>query len=348
MINIGVIGLGMMGSTHLGVYGKREDVNVVAISDKSADLLHGRAKATGNIEGQAQGAGDLSSANRYDEGMDLIADEAVQVVDICLPTPLHLQYAEAALKAGKHVMVEKPLARTAADALKLAKAAEGAPGSAMVGMCMRFWPQWAWLKEAIDQGRYGPVRSAHFRRVAQHPGGRFYFDGDACGGALLDLHIHDTDFVHYCFGRPQAVFTRGYSKITTQPDHVLTQYLYDSPRGADGSAIISAEGGWAMADGFGFKMQYTVNFERATAMFDIGGVDGGEAQLVLIEGGNQPAPVQVPGGMGYEHEIAYFLDCIRDGRQPETVTVRDAAVSVQIAEAEKASIEAGGIAKVQY
>src|SRR5215218_533016 len=131
MINVGVIGLGMMGQTHLDAYAKRADVTVVAISDKDPDRLSGKTRAVGNVEGQAQGGFDLAKAKGYAEGMDLIKDKAVDVVDICLATPLHVEYAIAALKKGKHVLVEKPLARTYKDAMKLVKAAQKAKGLEM-------------------------------------------------------------------------------------------------------------------------------------------------------------------------------------------------------------------------
>src|SRR5215212_6161548 len=137
MINVGVIGLGMMGQTHLDVYAKRPDVRVVAISDRDPDRLSGKTRATGNVEGQAKGAFDLAQAKPYPEGMDLIKDKDVDLVDICLATPLHVEYAIAALKKGKHVLVEKPLARTYRDAMKLVKASQNAKGLAMCAMCMR-------------------------------------------------------------------------------------------------------------------------------------------------------------------------------------------------------------------
>ena len=330
MINVGVIGLGMMGATHLDVYAKRSDVRVAAVADPREELRTGKAKATGNIEGQAQGGVDLSKVRGYAEGLDLIADPDVQLVDICLPTPLHRRYAEAALAAGKHLLVEKPLARTSADADAIADAAEKGRGIAMPAMCMRFWPGWTWLKAAVDSSEYGKVLSAHFRRLASHPGGGFYSNGEACGGGILDLHIHDTDFVQHLFGVPEAVYTRGYARPTSEPDHVLTQYLYR------GGPMVSAEGGWTMAKGFGFRMQYTVNFERATAMFDIGATPA----LTLARGGKTET-VELPAGMGYEHEIAYLLDCIANKRQPTTVTLRDAARSVAIVEAEAKSIASG-------
>ncbi len=334
MTNVGVIGLGMMGMTHLDAYTRLAsggDVRVVAVADLDEARRTGKTQAGGNIEGQAKGGFDFGSVKQYADAAELIADDEIDLVDVCLPTPAHAKFAIQALEAGKHVLIEKPLARTAEQAQQIADAAGKAKGLAMCAMCMRFWPGWTWLKDAVDDQTYGKVRAATFRRVANHPGGAFYEDGDACGGGVLDLHIHDTDFVRHLFGTPDAVTSRGYSQITDKVDHVVTQYHYaDVP-------LVVAEGGWAMSAGFGFKMQYTVNFERATAVFDI----GSETPLMLYEPGKEAHAVKLPGGMGYEHEIAYFLDCIRDGTPPRRVTLEDAAASVRLVEDEVRSVESG-------
>lgn len=330
MVQVGVIGLGMMGATHLDAYAQRGDVGVVAVAEKNPDLLHGKALAEGNIEGQAQRGADLSDAAKYEEGLDLIADERVELVDICLPTPLHVPFVRAALDAGKHVLIEKPLARTHTDAMRIVEAAANSDRVVMCAMCMRFWPGWTWLKQAIDERRYGRVLAAHFRRLASHPGGPFYANAEACGGAILDLHIHDTDFVQYCFGLPEAVTSAGYAHATEGIDHVFTRYEYA------GGPMVTAEGGWAMAPGFGFTMQYTVNFERATAVFDL----AADHTLKLYENGETKG-VDLPAGMGYEHEIDYLIRCIAEGRQPQTVTVAQAAESVRMVEAELQSVTSG-------
>src|ERR1051325_8728872 len=103
----------------------------------------------------------------------------------------------------------------------------------MPAMCLRFWPEWAWVKRAIDDGRFGKVLAARFRRVAEPPGwGQHNFlEGSKSGGALLDLHIHDVDFVLQCFGRPCAVFATGYTKLSGAVDHVVAQYQF--PAGAE-------------------------------------------------------------------------------------------------------------------
>ncbi len=330
MLNVGVIGIGMMGSTHLDAYAKARGARVTAVADLIEERREGRSVTAGNVKGQSQGGVNFARFRKYDEGMRLIADPDIDVVDICLPTPLHARYAIAALKAGKHVLTEKPFALNGAEAARLVAAARHAKPMLMCAMCMRFWPAWAWLKDTVAAGTYGRVLSAHFRRVASHPGGPFYSDGDACGGAILDLHIHDTDFVQYCFGKPDAVFTRGYSRITNRLDHVTTQYLYRR------IPLVVAEGGWAMTPGFGFQMQYTVNFERGTAVFDLAAQD----QLTLVAGGKRTA-VKVKAGIGYQHEIAYFVDCIRRGVRPRTVEPASAALSVKIVEAEARSAKCG-------
>jgi predicted dehydrogenase len=333
MLNVGVIGLGMMGVTHLDVYSKLPGVKVVAVADLDPNRRSGKTIAAGNIEGHAKGQFDFSTAKQYAEGLDLINDPDVQVVDICLITPLHRKYAEATCAAGKHMLLEKPLARTHADAVAIADAAEKAKIISMPAMCMRFWPGWTWLKETVADQRYGKTLSASFRRIASHPGGRFYEDGAASGGALLDLHIHDTDFVNYCFGPPAAVHSRGYSTISGAPDHVLTSYIY--PNGP----VVSAEGSWSMPKGFPFTMQYMVAFEKATAMFDLAAAH----PLMLYEKGKDPEPIEIAKTMGYEHEIAYFVECLKAQRAPSTVTLRDAADAIRIVEAEAKSIQSGQI-----
>ena len=334
MTKIGVIGLGMMGSTHLDAYSKLDRADVVAVADADEGRRTGRTTAAGNIEGQSKGGFDFSAVKQYADAASLIADPEVELVDICLPTPLHVEFAVQALDAGKHVLIEKPLARRASDSARLLAAAERAKGLSMCAMCMRFWPAWSWLKETIDRGEYGKVLAAHFRRVTSHPGGPFYNDGAQCGGALLDLHVHDTDFVHHAFGMPSAVFSRGYRRVTGEPDHVVTQYLY-----GDDGPMVSAEGGWAMQPGFGFEMQYTVNFENATAIFDLAADD--QLTIVTHDGGKQP--ITVSDSLGYDEELKYFLECIESATPPQTVTLQQAANSLRIVEAESESIACGQV-----
>lgn len=334
MVKVGVIGLGAMGSTHLDAYSKLDAANVIAVADWNDAVLTGKNKAEGNIEGQAKGGFDLQNPDlkKYPTAMEIIEDSEIELVDICLPTPEHVKYAIAALEAGKHVVMEKPLARSNEDTKLIVDAASKAKGISMCALCMRFWPQWVWLKEQVDSKAFGKVLGATFKRVASHPKySEFYSQGDQCGGGALDLHIHDTDFIKYLFGMPKAVSSRGYSKPTTAIDHLVTQYIYDD------IPMVQAEGGWAMTEGFGFKMQYTVNFESATAVFDI----ANDNPLMLIEEGKDPQAVTCKEGLGYQFELEYMLQCIANNTKPEHASFADAAESVKIVLAEVQSVKTG-------
>jgi predicted dehydrogenase len=330
MIRVGIVGLGMMGRTHYEAYLRLPDAQVVAVAD------HNPARAAGDLTGTAGNVlpGGLNRLpmdriRGTTDPTELFAMPDVDVVDICVPTPAHAELAVAALRAGKHVICEKPLALSAADAKSVADAARRASGSFMPAMCMRFWPQWEWLKRAVEERRYGAVRSATFRRVASMPGG-WYRDGEQSGGAILDLHIHDADFIYHLFGAPRAVFSRGYTKTSGRIDHVVTQYLYDQ------GPLVSAEGGFCFAGGFAFRMQYTVNFESATADFDLARPE----QLLVYHDGAAKA-IECPAGYGYERELRYFFDCVANGRRPTRVTAADAVRAIEMVEAERASVERG-------
>jgi predicted dehydrogenase len=340
MIRIGIIGLGFMGKTHYGIYDKNPEAQVVAISDLDPKRAAGDLSGGwGNVK-----TGDTSDRLPMDritgttDWRELIGMSEVDVVDVCLPTPTHVEIVSAALAAGKHVVCEKPLARTSADARKIADAAARASGLFMPAMCMRFWPEWEWLKRAVAEGHYGRVLAATFRRVGSYPVG-WYTNGTMSGGALLDLHVHDTDFVYHLFGKPRGVFSRGYTGESGEVDHILTQYLYDGPR--RGTPMVSAEGAWTMSPGYGFTMRYTVAFERATADYDLGRQD-----TLMLSSGGKTEPVPHATHDGWTGELGYFLECVKTKRKPGRVTADDAVAGLQIVEAERRSADSGVVEMV--
>src|SRR6266568_5154078 len=283
MINVGIVGLGFMAATHIKAYRQLPGARVAAICNPSGRHLDGDfSNVAGNVGGGDPVKLDLAGVQTTKAFSDLLQNPAIQLIDICAPTKAHHELSLAALQAGKHVLCEKPLARSARLAREIADAAAAARTFFMPAMCMRFWPGWDWLQAAIREETYGKTLAARFRRVAEPPawGQKNFFGGAESGGALFDLHVHDTDFVQFCFGRPRSVFSTGYVKFSGAVDHVVTQYEVAS------GATVQAEGGWAMAPGFGFSMSYTVNFQNATADYDLA---RGKDALRLIERA-RPAP----------------------------------------------------------
>ena len=334
-VNVAVVGLGFMGVTHLRAYLEHPAARIVAVCDAE------RLPVNGVLEGVA---GNIKHSADIDLGRDVkvfrtleevLADPEVQLVDLCTPTPLHKPQAIAALNAGKHVLCEKPLARTSADAGEILSAAGNSAGFLMPAMCIRFWPGWSWLKRVVSEETHGKVSAARFRRVSEMPAWSqqgTYSAGSDLGGALFDLHIHDTDFVNHLFGRPARVFSTGALDPAGSINHVLTQYHY-----ADGP-VVHAEGSWLLTQGF--NMAYTLYCERATLDYDLA---RGPDALQVIEPGQPPRVVPLDGPDGYGVEIGYMLECVINGQAPAVVTASDGVAALEICEAEEQSIRTGQV-----
>ena len=343
-VRVGVVGLGFMGRTHIGIYSKNKRSKITAICDYDPKRAPGGAGSSGGNLGSGDDLKLGKEVKRYQKPEDLFADPTVDLVDICLPTYVHAEYVIKALNANKHVLCEKPLALDLKELDRILKAAKKSKGMLMPAHCMRFWPEWNWLRNAIHSNKYGKVYSATFKRFASTPGwskGGWILNSELSGSALFDLHIHDTDFVRYAFGDPKAVFSVGNGGKASKDgiDHVFTTYLYKNP-----SLVVTAEGGWNADPSYGFTMRYTVVFEKATADFDIG--RAGKTLLLHKANAKEAEIVKVENKNGWEQEIDYFLTCIDKGKKPQIATAKDGRDSVALIHREFESIKLRRIVKV--
>lgn len=311
-VGVGVIGLGFMGATHVRAYQSAQNAGigcrVVAVSDSRPERLLGMVAGAGNLDSGSGSAGDRlfdpAQVRTSAAPSGVIDDPEVDLVSICTPTDTHVELALSALRAGKHVLVEKPVAIRSVDVERVAEAAARSGRLCMPGMCMRFWPGWDWLREAVRDGRYGRVLSATFQRLGTVPtwSADFYGDVSRSGGTLFDLHIHDADFVRWCFGPPSA--TRGV-RSTGSVSHITTQYLYDAGMGP---SHVVAEGGQDHQPGFGFRMRYIVAFERATADWDLS-----RTPTLLLCRDGRAEQIDLPRETAYERQARHMIEAVRDG-----------------------------------
>ncbi len=335
-VRVGVVGVGFMGKAHFDCHRANSRAEVVAICDVDEKKLAGDwSSIGGNIGDTSAAQVNLTGIKTYRKLEDLLADPDVDLVDITLPTYLHAAAAVKALKAGKHVLCEKPLAIDSKAGRKVVQAARKAKGYFMVAHCIRFWPEYAWLKKVVDEKRYGKVLSATFWRLSPTPTWswrNWLMDAKKSKSAALDLHVHDADFVQYLFGKPRAVFARGASgRASKGIDHIVAQYVYGSvPQ-------VMAEGGWIVDDGHGFVMAFRVICEKATILFD----SSPDRGLHVYQGteATVPADVDRTHADGWAAEIDYLHTCIEQKQKPKVVTPGDALRAVQIIEAELKSIK---------
>ena len=183
---------------------------VVALCSRDPKKLAGDWTGIQGNFGPQRDQMDLSGTAGYADVADLLADPAVDLVDLCVPNDEHARLAIRALEAGKHVLVEKPIALTTADADAMVAAARASGKLLMVAHVLPFFPEFAFAAEAVASGAIRALRAAHLKRVICRPDwSRGIADADRSGGPAIDLHIHDTHFIGLVCGVPQAVHSRG-------------------------------------------------------------------------------------------------------------------------------------------
>lgn len=269
MIRIGLIGLGFMGRTHLEIYDRLEregdQVVVTALCDVDPLKMEGGA-VVGNIGSDTGSSLDFNRYRKYTSVADMLENEQLDAVDITLPTFLHKDVAIQCLRHGVHVLCEKPMARDFQQCADMSEAAANSGRQLMIGQCLRFWPAYVRVKKLVEEQTYGKVLAASFYRGGGTPTwGAWLTNNELSGGAMLDMHVHDTDVVNWLFGKPKSVSCQARNVIPGSGyDIVSTHYQYE-----DGK-IVNAQADWTLQGDYGFDMSFRVNFERGNIVLKDG------------------------------------------------------------------------------
>lgn len=325
MRRVGILGFGFMGRMHFRCYKQMQDIEIVVLCDIEPDQLTAQGEA-GNVAG-AEESIDLSSVQFYTDFDTLLKEENLDAVSIALPTSLHSEYTVKALEAGLDVLCEKPMAPSVAECEAMIAAAQKNNKILQVGHCIRFWPEYAVTKEIIDSGQYGKVKAISLQRFSLTPTWsekNWILDGSKSGGATLDLHIHDADYVQYLFGLPRQVYSSAVKGPSGDFDHIVTQYHY-----GDEKAVV-AEGGWMMTESYGFKMSFDVVLEKAVITFDC----TREPSFKVHPADGEAFTPEVPSGDGYSREIEYFAQMVSGKTLPTILTPDQSRDSVRLVLAE--------------
>jgi len=331
MIQVGVIGCGFMGGMHTACY-------------KALETLGVKVTATADIRpDRAEKMAAMSGARTYASGMELIEQADVDAVDICLPTDLHAAHAIAAMRAGKNVFVEKPICLKEAEMEELRRVEKETGMKVQVGQVIRFWTEYAWLKETADSGVYGSLLSAAFKRVSARPtwaSDNWLSDFSRSGGVACDMHVHDTDYIRYLLGEPDRIQSQAYRDENGAIQQIFTLFGYGKNVG------VSVEACWDYPATFPFCAAYRVKFEKATVVFD------GTALTVYPEEGEAFHPKlaeefkgdnKIGGNIsslgGYYNELRYFVEWLRGEHTGTIASVEESVRSIRLVQRE---IEAAG------
>jgi predicted dehydrogenase len=317
--------MGFMGVTHLGALSQMPDVKVAAICSANPRVLAGDLSGIGGNLKRENFTFDLSSVRKHTVWQDMVNDAELDAIDICLPTHLHRPVAVAAMKAGKHIICEKPMAGSGTECQAMLDAATDTRRTLMIAHVLRFWPEYRQLHRFVKSGENGDIRAATFIRKCGIPDwSRWLTNEGESGGAILDLLIHDIDQILMLFGMPERVA----AKSMGGPDSVSATFLY-------GSKIeVRLQGGWFDA-GMPFSMSFQVRADRALVELTPEG-------LVLSDQTGNRKKIGAGSEDPYATELAYFVECCKAGKSPEHCPPAESAKAVEIALLLKQSREQDG------
>jgi UDP-N-acetylglucosamine 3-dehydrogenase len=318
-VKVGVVGAGFIGAIHLGAYASMPEVEVVGVADALPEIAATGAAAVG--------------ARAYSSYEDLVSAEEVEIVDICLPTSYHRDLALKAAREGKHVIVEKPLARTLEDAETIIEAFDGNPERLFVGHVVRFFPEYAKIKAMIEDGDLGTVGVARTSRRSPFLTGwnDWYADWRMSGGVLLDLVIHDFDFLRWALGEVERVYAKGVlGREYNRLDYALVTLRFAS------GAIAHVEGQW----GYPGPFNYSIEVAGSRALVTVDSREPAPVQLLGGATGSSESPDVVTGKSPFQTELEHFIRCIATGEEP-AVDARDAYEALRIGLAATESVMTG-------
>lgn len=299
-----------MGVTHLKSITNSSKIRVAAVISSDEKKLAGDFSDVGGNLDTTSSSIDLSDIKKYKRLEDALADREIDAVDLCLPTYLHAPAATVALRSGKHVLIEKPMALDEAECQALIAESKRVNKLLMCAQVLRFFPMYSVLQP-------GQLLSGRFRRRCAAPGwGGWLKDKKKSGGGVFDLLIHDVDMMIHLYGEPKSVTASGYEDLAAGIDLIDAQFHYDG-------FVVNISGGWHPGQ-YPFSMEYTIVASNGT--WDYSFKDGDPVFYGLDTEPQTLTPSEEVDG--YRAQLEYFADCALTGREPEFCRPEESARAV--------------------
>lgn len=320
-INVGVIGTGSISAMHLQSYQKHANANLLAVCDLNEDRARLAAEKYG-------------AAKVFTDYRELLADPEINAVSICTWNNTHAEISIAALNAGKHVLVEKPLCRTVEEALRVQEAVKSSGKLLQVGFVRRYDPNAQMLREFADKGEFGDIyfaKASSIRRLG-NPGGWFSDIERSGGGPLIDIGVHVIDLCWYMMGRPKpvAVSANTYRKLGNRSNvRNLSFYKaadYDAEKNTVedmANAMIRFENGASMLVDVSFTLHSKENQQSVKLYGDKGGFEIDPEVVIVTEKHDTIINIQPQTDhkgfnfdSAFQSEVNHFIASIQNGTQP--------------------------------
>jgi len=301
-MNIGILGTGNMGKLHAKIFSDIDNVRVAGIFGRNEKKLNDIASSI--------------NTKAYTNPYDLITDEDIDVIDVCLPTQLHTEFVIGALNAGKHVFCETPITYTLEDAMAMESASKNNNKLLLVGLFDRFHSQYKGIYDMVRANVLGQIKSVFLNRRSPS-----YYSGK---DIIVNLLIHDIDYIHYLLGNPRAIECNGViSNGIHDHANVLLQY--------DGISV-NIEGNTIMPTSFPFSTSLRVVGEEGAIdlswKFD---KTGPVSEVIIYKDNEEPKLIQISDYDPYRAECLYVVDCILGKADSSLISISTALKSLNTA-----------------
>ena len=310
MLKVGLIGVGGISGAHIPAWLGLEGVELVALCDVRPE--------------QMEKYPDIRHYTEFDE---MLANEELDILDICLPTYLHADYSIKAMEKGINVLCEKTISLKREDVKRVYDVAEKMGVKFMVAHVVRFWREYEFVKSVYESGKYGKLLSGNMKRLSAFPAwswDNWMFDEKRSGFVPYDLHIHDLDYLVYAFGAPKGVKSFR-SKL---PDQDYINVTYDF-----GDFFVNAESSW-YASPYPFTAGFRFQFENAIISNE------GQGLKIYERGGNvvsleeaatgDTGEINLPKSGAYAEEIIYFTECVKNNKAANKVKPEELETVIDI------------------
>ncbi|MBR4060851.1 MAG: Gfo/Idh/MocA family oxidoreductase [Lachnospiraceae bacterium] len=318
MLKVGLIGCGGIGAVHAKCWNSLgEDVQLTAIAD--LDMQKAKRCAEG------------SEIRIYQNGFEMLEQEELDVVDICVPTFLHAKYATVAMQYVKNVIIEKPVCLNEVEARQLLEMQAHTGALVQVGHVQRFTNTYVFLKKLVDSGKYGKVVAGNFTRISPRPlWMKGHDDINKTGTMAFDMHIHDVDYIRYLMGgEPDYINSNAVRDKNGVVQHIWSSYHY-------GDTVLTVEGSWDYPAEVPFCECYRVRLEKAAVILDSEGVvylytEDGKTEVFHLEDRiEMDMGINVSDMRPYLSEIQYFVDTIVKKNYQGAASLNEAVASFRL------------------
>ncbi|WP_152658417.1 Gfo/Idh/MocA family protein [Oceanobacillus sp. CFH 90083] len=322
-MNILVLGTGTMGNAHAAAYAEMEGITLSGIVGAHVEKAEQLAEKYGT-----------KAFSSYEKAKQEIPD--IDVVSICLPTSLHKETVFQVARDKFHIICEKPLTRHLADAREMIDFCQQQGVHLFVGHVVRFFPEYVRAKEIIDSQKIGEPVIARTTRGGAFPNASkdWYANFEKSGGLILDMVIHDFDFLRWCFGEVERVYAKtSRGRVAGKMEYALITLRFEN------GVIAHVEGTWAHQN---FHTKLEIAGKQGIIQHDSTSVN----PVVIEKGSSTEAAggVAVPSSptkySPYYLELAHFISCIKEGKAAR-VTAEDAYKAMEISLAALQSIASG-------